>query len=161
MAWAYGSLMGDLKLGRLVAVRFKTPPFQWALRDSDLSRSGKALPSSFLASSVILAFLTCTYSWEVADMVLEQGIIPWQLQLYCELLLNATVVSLDFKNSICFLPISLYKSFTQWRYIEYYVARIKRMVSIENQPPLLTPLSRHATVGNLNSVFPWVLILRK
>ena len=50
--------MGDFKLGRLVAARFKTSPFWWALRDSDLSRSGKVLPSIFLGSSVILAFLT-------------------------------------------------------------------------------------------------------
>lgn len=125
------------------------------------SQIEEGLPSSFLVSSVTLAFLTRTYSWEVADMVLEQGIIPWQLQLYCELLLNATVVSLDFKNTICFLSVSLYKSFTQWRYIEYYAVRIKRMVPIENQLPLLTTLSSDATVGNLISVFPRVLILRK
>lgn len=68
--------MGDLKLGHLVAVRFKPPPFWWALGGSDLSRSGKAVPSCFLASSIILAFLIRAYSREVADMVLEQGIIP-------------------------------------------------------------------------------------
>lgn len=52
-----GSLMGDLKLGYLVAVRFKTPLFWWALENSDLFSLGKVLPGSFLALSVTVHIL--------------------------------------------------------------------------------------------------------
>lgn len=46
--------MGDLKLAYLIAAKFKTSSFWWAVGDSDLSRLGKPLPCSFLALSITL-----------------------------------------------------------------------------------------------------------